>query len=276
MAHYSAIVITLAEEYSHDTSGDVDMSGVITKQTDKITYGGLIFSGILDTLKAFFCSLTASLSFAGNIVKKTYRNLYASMITYGTISKLTIRIVNGAIGFIGNITKIPDKVLSAILGSSGSISHAVYKVKELIAALGFSSGSLVRNINKELTGIVTFYSVYTKLIQKYMLSVFNPSGNVYKKTYRLLQSALSFIGNITSEFLELHYKILNGIVGFSGIISKTPNKILFGVLSINGVQGLVLTIGRILGFQNPIVKFLLRKAGIDLTKRESSAKFRMR
>jgi len=275
MAHHSAIVITLAEEYSHDTSGDVDMSGVITKQTDKITYGGLTFSGILDTLKAFFCPLTASLSFAGDIIKKTYRNLHASMITYGTISKLTIRIVNGAIGFIGNITKIPDKVLSAILGSSGSISHAVYKVKELIAALGFS-GSLVRNINKELTGIVTFYRVYTKLIQKYMLSIFNPNGNVYRKSYRSLQAALSFIGNVSSIFLELHHKVLNGIVGFSGTILKTPNKVLFGVLSINGVQGLVLTIGRILGFQNPIVKFLLRKAGIDLTKRESSAKFRMR
>jgi hypothetical protein len=181
----------------------------------------LSFTGNLGVSKTFVRALTATLSFAAILSRRTGKTLIAALTSTATFTKKLVDSgFTATLSFTGIITKNIRKNLTAALSFVGNL-----------ATTFIAGGGHV--FNQALTASLSFVGAFTKLPQKVFTPAFSPSAALTRKTSHLLTATLAFIGALAKAIRDAGFAATLSFTGFL-TTSKSFLKSLTATLSFTG------------------------------------------
>ena len=193
----------------------------------------------------FLLPITGVLTFVGDVVKKTLKQLSGTQTSIGTLVNKTKKILSGSLNFVGdlqtNLQLFVIKIMSAIRpGISRSVTIVGIAQEERRASERFVSWltrmkrlvripTIINLLN--VSGVLSFTGDISKKTNKVLSGALSFSGLLVKKILKILSGSLSFIGIVT----KVIKKQLSGSISFTGSLIKKTLKIISGSLSFVGV-----------------------------------------
>lgn len=195
--------------YSSSLTASMSMAGVMSKRTIRSITAGITSSGTVTKIP--IRSLTAALTSVGSVLKLTSRNITGSLPFVGALSRRTNKTLTATLATVGALSVRTNKALTAVLTTVGSLSSRANKI---FSATLTSSGSLVKSLSRNITASLS------------------TSGTLVKRTISTLTGGLTLAGVVSSTKVSLVNLVAS--ITPTGAISKRVSRSITASLTPTG------------------------------------------
>ena len=173
--------------------------------------------------QTFILSVAGTLTFIGDITKKTLKQLAGGLTFVGDITKKTSKILSGILSFTGDLATKLDAIFMRMAAIRPGIQRVISIVniaqeqlkreKEAFVSWFSTPRRLVRRAVFFLivSGILSVSGIITKKVSKQLSGTLSFVGDIIKKTSKILSGSLTFVGDIQTKFLDFIAKIMAAI-----------------------------------------------------------------
>lgn len=241
-------ILATAKLFSQAVDGALTFVGDITsKSISKVSdlLGSLTFSGTPHWMVDKATGLTGSLTPSGVphwLVDKA-TGLVGELTSSGALVAQGQKFLDGALTFAGNYVAQGQKALAGALtfvGESAAefISGSEQFYQDVAGAITFV-GDYAAQGQKALEGALTYAGdITSKAIAKIagLAGELIPSGalTAYATFVKLLDGALTFVGELAAEISGEYYKELAGVLALTGDLTKNTSRVLAGAITFAG------------------------------------------
>lgn len=213
-------------QFGRNFAADLTLSSALSRTATRVleaSAAGLSFVGNIASqfqggAQEFFKTLTASLSFTGDVSKSTSRSLSASL------------------GLAGSVAKMTGRALSGGLGMTGAMSTAKVLLRAFSATLSMAAG-VSREARKTVSAAVSFQSAMSRRVSRPIAATLDFTSSATRRVSRTLTAGLSFAGGVASAVTRLYLQALSATLSFSAGVSRSTSRSLAASLSLAGEAG---------------------------------------
>lgn len=182
----------------------------------------------------YFYSDTGTLSFTGNMAKRTNKPLTGVLSFTGAIVRTVSYVMTATLSFTGVFTKRTSRALAGVLSFTGTFAASHRFFQALTGSLSFT-GTFTKRTNKSLAGVLSFTGALTKRLSRALSGVLSFTGAMTKRTLRALTGVLSFTGVfVGAQHTPTNSIAFTAALSFNGNLTKRINKSFTASLSFVG------------------------------------------
>lgn len=213
-------------QFGRNFAADLTLSSALSRTATRVleaSAAGLSFVGNIASqfqggAQEFFKTLTASLSFTGDVSKSTSRSLSASL------------------GLAGSVAKMTGRALSGGLSMAGAMSTIKVLMRAFSATLSMAAG-VSREARKTVSAAVSFQSAMSRRVSRPIAATLDFTSSATRRVSRTLTAGLSFAGGVASAVTRLYLQALSATLSFSAGVSRSTSRSLAASLSLAGEAG---------------------------------------
>lgn len=144
-------------------------------------------------------------------------------VVYSATGTTYYKSISGALSFAGAISESwhTKQALTGSITPAGSLDSNITFRESLSGAIT-PAGSIIKKIGKNLTGALSLSGSPTKKTGKNLSGNLSLSGDLNEawQTKESISGALSFIGNLAAQIVELTAKRIRKMLNFFGMIGR--------------------------------------------------------
>lgn len=256
---------TLAKQALIAIAGALGLSGIAARAMSKTPTGSTTPTGALSR-QAVLPGLTGTLGLAGLLesVKTTLLSIAGVLGLAGAIVRDTSKAPDGSIAPVGSLVRQTDLPgLAGTLGLAGLLESVKTTLQAVAGALAMS-GSLQRTASKPLAGTLGLVGGLTLWAMLVIGGTLGLSGERFLLVVTSMAGVLGLSGALDAILTGGAYvRLVSGVLGLSGTVSRRPALVLAGVLGLVGgtVIHVALSMVGVLTLSGSLVPEMFRQAG---------------